>query len=122
MHLEVMYSEPLFHRIKVDETEIDSLPKNNVLCMVLIEDGELRWRFYQKDYFAIGFVGDRFFVDEWDDEDILLRIRSVGDKKWDKIKYSRFRPENATVYTFTGAWIPTEQWKKAIEIMNKEMR
>lgn len=128
MHLEVMYSEPIFQRKRAEETEIDLLPKDNVLCMVLIDEskpihrGRLVYRWYSKDYYRIGFVGGRFFPDKWDKEDVQLRIRSPKDDHWDIITFERPRPVNSIVFDFEGGYIEPPDWERALKIMNKEMR
>lgn len=126
MSIDILYADKDEHgkfvRRRIPLEQIASLPLDNVLCIVLFEGSTMRWRFYENDNYVIGFVGDRYFVDWYDDGDVILRIRSVGDKHWQKIKYNRFRPTGSTVYTFTGGYVSPPEWKKALEFMEKEMR
>lgn len=139
IEMEVMYSD--FTRSeRVPIAEAGTLQNNGVLFIVLSTewgnrkalvrrmwnrrnrfDAEEPW--HGNDHYAIGFLGEFFFCDQWDDMDDHLHIRRLDDphgRQWNTPR-GRRHPTDATVYEFKGAWVLPAKWLEALKMFEEEM-
>ncbi len=117
--LEVMYQD--FSRIRKPLSAIDELPKNGVLLMVLYDDSGFIDRWFGTDFYSLWFNERNFISYQWDEEDTYFRVKPFKHpSKWKKKYKKDVVPKGSHI--FTGVAVSSEDYKKAIVIMNAEMR
>lgn len=84
-------------------------------------DAEEKW--HGGDHYAVGFYGEFFFVDQWDDMDDHLHIRRLDDPHGRQMNTPRGprHPKDAVIHKFKGAWVPIDKWLEALKIFDSEM-
>lgn len=110
----------------VSLSKLNTLPTTRCAAIILFNDtprdskNDYRvWPLYGKDYIAVKVEGDRIYVDEWDDEDESVIIKSI-EKPFDN--YERVpRPQrvDSSWTTFIGVMMPDAKWKEAQEIIGE---
>ena len=78
---------------------------------------------YGTDFYTIGIVGGQFFADQYDEDDAFFLVRDIANPVGGaarSVRPSRY-PAGATLLEFTGKWVSSADWKRALSIFENEM-
>lgn len=78
---------------------------------------------YGTDFYTIGIVRDQFFAEQYDEDDGFLLVRDIANPVGGaarRVRPSRY-PTGVDLLEFTGRWVSSVDWQRALSIFENEM-
>lgn len=125
MEIEALYTNS--SKVRLPYSRISELPTSDLLIIVAStawgDRKNLVFRLYSHDFYAIALTKTAIFWDQWDEGADRLAGRQLDNLLGDNIYFPRpsIFPPDATVYQFTGGYIPPADWSAIHKIMNDSM-
>lgn len=112
IEVEVVYKG--LTRRKVPFADRDSLPKTDVLFVIIWKDGEDVWSFQGRDFYGIKLDGANVILDEWDEEDkthVTKPLATIEQQFYTRVERATWIPSDMDI--FTGIQVTPQEWADA---------
>lgn len=112
-----------FIRKRVELEDLYQLPTERCVWLVFLKDfprenNDSRvWVLHSKDYMAVKVDGDKLFLDQWDEEDEGVIVKSIKNPYDNYERIPRPTRVGNDWIKFTGILLPDAKWKEAQKIM-----